>query len=119
MTPLVHFRYHEIWFFAIRITLRARGGDVLIRALHRRNPNTTTTSCPMVEIGYSRKWLRRPKLDIHISLRVDTTIYSEVKLKGCFVLKTWLAMTIIWKEYTGLEKYDAEILTKISGKSIS
>ena len=83
-------KFIEFGSLQLESLLRAQGGDVLIRALHRGTPNTTTTPCLMVAIGYSRKWLRRPKVDIYISLRV------EVKLKGCFVMKKWLAMTIIW-----------------------
>ena len=44
-------------------------GDVMIRdvrGLHRGTPNYTTVPRPMVVIGYSRKWLRRPEVSIQV-----------------------------------------------------
>jgi hypothetical protein len=44
-------------------------GDVIIRdvrALHRGTPNRTDEPRPMVVIGYSRRWLFRPEVSIHI-----------------------------------------------------
>jgi Phytanoyl-CoA dioxygenase (PhyH) len=44
-------------------------GDVMVRdvrALHRGTPNRTDVPRPMVVIGYSRKWLRRPEVSIRI-----------------------------------------------------
>src|ERR671932_715979 len=44
-------------------------GDVMIRdvrGLHRGTPNHTQTPRPMVVIGYSRRWLFRPEVSIHI-----------------------------------------------------
>ena len=44
-------------------------GDVIIRdvrALHRGTPNRTSEPRPMVVIGYSRRWLFRPEVSIHI-----------------------------------------------------
>lgn len=44
-------------------------GDVIIRdvrALHRGTPNRTPIPRPMVVIGYSRRWLFRPEVSIHI-----------------------------------------------------
>ena len=44
-------------------------GDVMIRdvrGLHRGTPNTTDEPRPMVVIGYSRRWLFRPEVSIHI-----------------------------------------------------
>lgn len=44
-------------------------GDVMIRdvrGLHRGTPNKTSEPRPMVVIGYSRKWLFRPEVNIQI-----------------------------------------------------
>jgi Phytanoyl-CoA dioxygenase (PhyH) len=44
-------------------------GDVVIRDvrhLHRGTPNTTDVPRPMVVIGFSRKWLRRPEVSVRI-----------------------------------------------------
>lgn len=44
-------------------------GDVMIRdvrGLHRGTPNYTQIPRPMVVIGYSRRWLFRPEVSIHI-----------------------------------------------------
>jgi len=44
-------------------------GDVMIRdvrGLHRGTPNKTDEPRPMAVIGYSRKWLFRPEVSIHI-----------------------------------------------------
>ena len=48
-------------------------GDVMIRdvrGLHRGTPNRTAEPRPMVVIGYSRRWLFRPEVSIHIPRRV-------------------------------------------------
>lgn len=44
-------------------------GDVMIRDvrhLHRGTPNKTTTPRPMAVMGYSRRWLFRPEVNIQI-----------------------------------------------------
>jgi len=44
-------------------------GDVMIRdvrGLHRGTPNRTDTPRPMVVIGYSRRWLFRPEVNIRV-----------------------------------------------------
>lgn len=44
-------------------------GDVMVRdvrGLHRGTPNYTSEPRPMVVIGYSRRWLLRPEVSIHI-----------------------------------------------------
>jgi ectoine hydroxylase-related dioxygenase (phytanoyl-CoA dioxygenase family) len=44
-------------------------GDVMIRDvrhIHRGTPNRSATPRPMVVIGYSRRWLNRPEVDIRI-----------------------------------------------------
>jgi hypothetical protein len=50
-------------------SMTMRVGDVLVRdvrGLHRGTPNTTDRPRPMVVIGYSRRWLRRPEVGIRI-----------------------------------------------------
>jgi hypothetical protein len=44
-------------------------GDVMIRdvrAIHRGTPNVTDRPRPMVVIGYSRRWLHRPEVNIRV-----------------------------------------------------
>ena len=44
-------------------------GDVMIRDvrhIHRGTPNRTATPRPMVVIGYSRRWLNRPEVQIRV-----------------------------------------------------
>ncbi len=44
-------------------------GDVLIRDvrhIHRGTPNRTDTPRPMVVVGYSRRWLHRPEVEIRV-----------------------------------------------------
>lgn len=46
-----------------------KAGDVMIRdvrGLHRGTPNKTSQARPMAVIGYSRKWLFRPEVQIQI-----------------------------------------------------
>jgi ectoine hydroxylase-related dioxygenase (phytanoyl-CoA dioxygenase family) len=48
-------------------------GDVMIRDvrhIHRGTPNVSTTPRPMVVIGYSRRWLFRPEVDIRVPAEV-------------------------------------------------
>ncbi len=49
--------------------LHLRTGDVVIRDvrhLHRGTPNSTGTARPMVVIGFSRAWLRRPEVSVRV-----------------------------------------------------
>jgi ectoine hydroxylase-related dioxygenase (phytanoyl-CoA dioxygenase family) len=49
--------------------IKLKQGDVMIRDvrhLHRGTPNRTDTPRPMVVLGYSRKWLLRPEVNIRI-----------------------------------------------------
>jgi len=44
-------------------------GDVMIRDvrhIHRGTPNPSETPRPMVVIGYSRRWLHRPEVNIRV-----------------------------------------------------
>jgi ectoine hydroxylase-related dioxygenase (phytanoyl-CoA dioxygenase family) len=44
-----------------------RRGDVMVRDvrhIHRGTPNRTATPRPMVVVGYSRRWLHRPEVNI-------------------------------------------------------
>ena len=56
-------------------------GDVMIRdvrAVHRGTPNRTDTPRPMVVIGYSRRWLHRPEVEI----RVPRSTYEAMSERG-------------------------------------
>jgi ectoine hydroxylase-related dioxygenase (phytanoyl-CoA dioxygenase family) len=53
--------------------LEMKRGDVLIRDvrhIHRGTPNLTETPRPMVVIGYSRRWLHRPEVEIRVPREV-------------------------------------------------
>lgn len=50
-------------------SLKMALGDVMIRdvrAIHRGTPNGTDSPRPMVVLGYSRRWLNRPEVNIRI-----------------------------------------------------
>jgi ectoine hydroxylase-related dioxygenase (phytanoyl-CoA dioxygenase family) len=52
-------------------------GDVMIRDvrhIHRGTPNPSATPRPMVVIGYSRRWLFRPEVNI----RVPRTVLASL-----------------------------------------
>jgi hypothetical protein len=57
-------------------------GDVMIRdvrALHRGTPNRTREPRPMAVIGYSRRWLFRPEVTIHIPRAVHETLSERAR----------------------------------------
>jgi ectoine hydroxylase-related dioxygenase (phytanoyl-CoA dioxygenase family) len=61
-------------------------GDVMIRdvrGLHRGTPNTTDTPRPMVVIGYSRKWLHRPEVNI----RIPRAMWETLSPRGKHLLR--------------------------------
>ncbi|MDX6272376.1 MAG: hypothetical protein QOD28_3599 [Acidobacteriota bacterium] len=62
--------------------LTMRLGDVIVRdvrALHRGTPNLTPEPRPMVVIGYSRRWLLRPEVTIHIPRHVHETLSERAR----------------------------------------
>jgi ectoine hydroxylase-related dioxygenase (phytanoyl-CoA dioxygenase family) len=62
--------------------LTMRLGDVMVRdvrALHRGTPNRTHVPRPMVVIGYSRRWLFRPEVTIHIPRAVHETLSERAR----------------------------------------
>ena len=62
--------------------LTMRLGDVMVRdvrALHRGTPNRTEVPRPMVVIGYSRRWLFRPEVTIHIPRAVHETLSERAR----------------------------------------
>mmetsp|Transcript_15893 Transcript_15893/g.23936 ORF Transcript_15893/g.23936 Transcript_15893/m.23936 type:complete len:282 (-) Transcript_15893:26-871(-) len=94
-------------------------GDALIRdvrALHRGTPNVTETPRPMVVIGYSCKWLRRPEVGISIPQSSYDSMGSAARnlLRFEAVVPDDADM-----QYDGVERYDAAVLTQSSGKSIN
>lgn len=61
-------------------------GDVMIRdvrAVHRGTPNTTDQPRPMVVLGYSRRWLHRPEVQI----RVPQSTWNELSPLGRSLLR--------------------------------
>jgi ectoine hydroxylase-related dioxygenase (phytanoyl-CoA dioxygenase family) len=57
-------------------------GDVMIRdvrAVHRGTPNVTDEARPMVVIGYSRRWLHRPEVNIRVPRSVHETMSERGK----------------------------------------
>jgi len=62
--------------------LTMRLGDVMVRdvrALHRGTPNRTPVPRPMVVIGYSRRWLFRPEVTIHIPRAMHETLTARAR----------------------------------------
>ncbi len=62
------------------ITLKA--GDVMIRdvrGLHRGTPNKTDEPRPMCVIGYSRRWLNRPEVNIRIPRATYETLSERAR----------------------------------------
>jgi len=62
------------------ITMRL--GDVMIRdvrGLHRGTPNRTNEPRPMVVIGYSRRWLFRPEVSIHVPRATLDTLSARAR----------------------------------------
>jgi hypothetical protein len=57
-------------------------GDVMIRdvrSLHRGTPNRTDVPRPMVVIGYSRRWLFRPEVSIHVPRAMLETLSARAR----------------------------------------
>jgi hypothetical protein len=50
-----------------------------VRGLHRGTPNRTQEPRPMVVIGYSRRWLFRPEVTIHIPRHVHRTLSERAR----------------------------------------
>src|SRR4051794_17328108 len=62
--------------------IEMRLGDVMIRDvrhLHRGTPNRTDVPRPMVVIGYSRRWLFRPEVSIHIPRAALETLSERAR----------------------------------------
>jgi hypothetical protein len=61
-------------------------GDVMIRdvrSLHRGTPNMTDAPRPMVVVGYSRRWLYRPEVNI----RVPRAMLESLSGRARFLLR--------------------------------
>ena len=61
-------------------------GDVMIRdvrGLHRGTPNKTDEPRPMCVIGYSRRWLHRPEVNI----RIPRATYETLSERGRQLLR--------------------------------
>lgn len=101
-------------------SLYMKKGDVLIRdvrCLHRGTPNVTQQPRPMVVIGYSRKWLRRPE----VGLKIPQSVYNELSDKARHMLRFEPVVpdddqSLL--QYGGVESYDAGALAAASGHSI-
>ena len=100
-------------------TLYMKKGDILIRdvrGLHRGTPNVTDIPRPMVVVGYSRKWLRRPEVGINI----PQSIYNNLNTSAKRLLRyESIVPDEVAASYDGIEKYDAKTLTNASGQSIT
>jgi ectoine hydroxylase-related dioxygenase (phytanoyl-CoA dioxygenase family) len=99
--------------------LYMKKGDAIlrdVRGLHRGTPNTTDTPRPMVVVGYSRKWLRRPE----VGLKIPQSVYAELSSEAKHLLRYEpVVPDEVGKGYDGVEKYDAQTLTMASGRSIN
>ncbi|CAF4322303.1 unnamed protein product, partial [Rotaria sp. Silwood2] len=74
-------------------------GDVLIRDvrhIHRGTPNRTDQPRPMVVLGYSRKWLFRPEVEI----RVAREILEQLPLRT----RKWLRFNPVFNTLEEAEK---------------
>jgi hypothetical protein len=61
-------------------------GDVMVRdvrGLHRGTPNYSGVPRPMVVIGYSRKWLRRPE----VSIRIPDATWEQLSARARRMLR--------------------------------
>lgn len=100
-------------------TLYMKKGDAIIRdvrGLHRGTPNTQDTPRPMIVVGYSRRWLRRPE----VGVKVPHSLYDELSPQAKHLLRFEpVVPDEEVSKYDGVEKYDADVLTKASGHSIS
>lgn len=100
--------------------LYMKKGDILIRdvrCLHRGTPNVTDMPRPMIVMGYSRKWLRRPE----VGLKIPQSIFSGLSDAAQRMLRFEVVVPDDDKSlvYDGVEKYDASTLTSASGNSIN
>lgn len=100
-------------------TLYMKKGDAIIRdvrGLHRGTPNLTDTPRPMVVVGYSRRWLRRPE----VGLKVPQSVFDSL---GPAARRLVRFEPVVPDEvaagYDGVERYDAKALTDASGQSIN
>jgi hypothetical protein len=50
-----------------------------VRGLHRGTPNRTSTPRPMVVVGYSRRWLLRPEVSVHIPRETYQTLSERAR----------------------------------------
>jgi ectoine hydroxylase-related dioxygenase (phytanoyl-CoA dioxygenase family) len=63
-----------------------KAGDVMVRdvrGLHRGTPNKTQTPRPMVVLGYSRRWLFRPEVQV----RIPRAEYEKLSDRAKFWLR--------------------------------
>jgi Phytanoyl-CoA dioxygenase (PhyH) len=81
-------------------------GDVIIRdvrAVHRGTPNMTDEPRPMVVIGYSRRWLHRPEVNI----RVPRSTYDRMSERGKRLVRFNPIVDDDQLEVGGVESYRA------------
>lgn len=92
-----------------------RKGDVIVRdvrGLHRGTPNRSPHPRPMVVIGYSSRWLRRPEVGIKVPQQVLDTANPTVRS-----LLRFESVVPEITPYDGREGYDATTLAQASGGS--
>lgn len=66
--------------------LLMEAGDVMVRdvrGLHRGTPNRTGGARPMVVVGYSRRWLFRPEVNV----RIPRTTFAGLSDRARFLLR--------------------------------
>ena len=81
-------------------------GDVMVRdvrALHRGTPNLTKVPRPMVVIGYSRKWLRRPE----VSVRIPDAMWERLSERARHMLRFEERVRSLTEEPTSTERYQS------------
>lgn len=94
-------------------------GDVLIRdvrALHRGTPNRTQSPRPMVVMGYSRSWWRRPE----VGLRISNSVFEALEPSHRALVERDAVICQDGEEMlVDVNAYDEQSLQKVSGKSFS
>jgi len=81
-------------------------GDVMVRdvrALHRGTPNRTRVPRPMVVVGYSRKWLRRPE----VSIRIPDATWQRLSDRARHMLRFEERVRSLAEAPKGTERYQS------------
>jgi hypothetical protein len=72
-----------------------------VRHIHRGTPNPSAIPRPMVVMGYSRRWLFRPEVDIRVPRRVLEALPERARRQLRFnpVFDTVEEAALPWESY--------------------